>query len=58
MRNEKLDISHLAAARVDDARLLPRIVDEALLARAMLLMQRPALLLLPLPVVLAELRVL
>jgi len=56
-RDEELDLDPLAGLRIDDVRLLPGVVDEELLAGAVLLPHREVALVEPLAVPLAELRV-
>src|SRR5437762_12593176 len=56
-RNEKLRLSDLARLGLDHPRMLPRVVDEELLPRAVHLPHRAALRADPPPVALAELRV-
>src|SRR6266508_3667227 len=56
-RDEELDLAHLAGPWIDDVRFLPRVVDEELLARAVLLPHREVALVDPLAVPLAELSV-
>jgi hypothetical protein len=55
--DEELDLGHLAGLRIDDARLVTRIVGEELLARAMDLSHRELLPRVPRAVVPAERRV-
>lgn len=56
-RDEELDLDHFACLRIDEVRLLPRVVDEELLAGAVLLAHREVPLAEPLAVPVAELRV-
>jgi hypothetical protein len=56
-RDEELDVDALAAVGVDDVRSAARVVDEALVAGAMLLAHRELPLREPSAVVLAEVRV-
>lgn len=56
-RRRQLDVGDLAGVRVNEVRLLPRVVDEQLLAASAHLPHRQPVLLQPLTVNLAELRV-
>ena len=55
--DEQLDRRHLAGAAIDDVQLHPRVVDEGLVARAVIQAHRQAPPAEPRPVQLAELRV-